>query len=411
MELLARDKDGTATMNNHRLRQHNVSINASVSEQHKKAHSSCPSHQWSPANHPPASRPTTASPLVLLYHADHRTSTHTRYPHRPKIAAMVRSCISSFPGITFLFYSKATPPPLSPLKPRVCDLTAIPYASWQPPTCPQKCEGLCPHLPVGVETRVNGQVVSALVSEKVLTPITEEIDGRENVDTVAEPTDNAGKVGEAGASGSGAGFLTVSVAAASEVNTVDGERTPDLTSLLSDDGSEPVDQRDERLLKKRSGVDHQLTADWLATLPSVLDADIEPDDNVSVLALCDVELDDDEDLDAQTEHGHSPTYARSLAPGPTAPALSLPSISIDEAAYADVDLDSEVDKLDPQPADERYLRPLSVPAAEDIDVWCEIAASPTVVADVIKTPEANVGKEDTQGKPARPLSHVFFFSD
>jgi hypothetical protein len=98
---------------------------------------------------------------------------------------------------------------------------------------------------------VNGQVVSALVSEKVLTPITEEIDGRENVDTVAEPTDNAGKVGEAGASGSGAGFLTVSVAAASEVNTVDGERTPDLTSLLSDDGSEPVDQRDERLLKKR----------------------------------------------------------------------------------------------------------------------------------------------------------------
>lgn len=246
--------------------------------------------------------------------------------------------------------------------------------------------------------------------KKALTPITEGANGDENVDVVAEPTKNAGKVGEAGASGFGAGLLTVAVLAVSKINTVDGERTPDLTSLLSNDGSEPVNQHVERLIKKRSGVDHQLTADWLATLPSLPDADFEPDDNASVLALYDLELDNDEEPDARAEHVHSPTYEL-LTSGLTTSVLSLPSIAIDEAAHADVDLVTEVDKVDPQPADEHYLRPLLAPAAEDIDVWCEIAASPTVVKDVSKTLEANIDKKDTQGNEARPLSHVFFFED
>ncbi|KAF3045376.1 hypothetical protein E8E11_002783 [Didymella keratinophila] len=322
---------------------------------------------------------------------------------------MVRSCIPSFPDLTFLFYSKTTPPPLSPLKPQAYDLATIPYASWQPHTCPQKCKGLCPHLPVGVETRINGQLVSAPVSKRVLTPITEEVDRHEDVDTIVEPTNNAGKVGKVGASGSGAGTLTVTIPAVTGVYTVDSERTPDLSSLLSDDGYEPVDQHAERLVKKRSGMTNQLMNDWLATLPSVPDAGVEPDDNASVLALYDVEVDDDEDLGAQAEHNHSPSSEFVLTAHPTTSALSSPSIAIDEAAYADVDLDDEVDKLDPQPADERYLRPLSVPAAENIDVWCELAASPTVVADVFKTPEAHTNEEDTEGKLARPLSHVFPF--
>jgi hypothetical protein len=335
---------------------------------------------------------------------------------------MVRSCVSSFPDLTFLFYGKTTPP-LSPPKPRACDLTAIPYASWQPPTCPQKCEGLCPHLPAGVETRVNGQLVSAPISQTVLTTITEEGDGRENVSTVAKQANTAGKAG-------GASSLTVSAPAVPEVYVGGGERTPDLSSLLSDDGSEhvdphaePVDQHAERLVKNRSGLTTQLTNDWLATLPSVPDADIEPDDNASALALDDAEGDNDEVFGAKAEHDHPPFPEYVLTADPTTYALSLPSVAIDEAAYADVDLNTEDNKLDPQLTDECYLWPHSVPAAEDVDVWCEIAASPTVVADVSATPSAHVGEtdaygkeapeenldEDTEGKPARPLSHVFFF--
>ena len=271
---------------------------------------------------------------------------------------------------------------------------------------------------------MNGQLVSAPVSQKVLTPITEDSDGCDNVNSVAEPTNTAGKVSEAGASGSGASTLTIAVPAMSEVYTIGGgERTPDLSSLISDDGSEPVDQHAKRLVKKRSGLTNQLTNDWLATLLSISDADIEPGDNASVLALYNIEGDVDEDLGAWSELGHPPSPEYVLTTGPTASALSLPSIVIDEAAYADIGLDDEVDKLDSQPADERYLRPHSVPAAEDMDVWCEIAASPTVVADVSATPSALVGDtntdrkqtpeenvdKDAEGKPAPPLSHVFFF--
>ncbi|KAF3041538.1 hypothetical protein E8E12_006445 [Didymella heteroderae] len=324
---------------------------------------------------------------------------------------MVRSCIPSFPDLSFLFYSKTTPPHLSPLKPRTCDLTATLHTSWQPSTCPQKCAGLCSHPPPGVETRVNGQLVSAAVPKKVLTPIAEGIDGRENVDIAAQAIKDADKVDEGSAGGSGAGLLTVSATAVSEVNNVDGERTPDLTSLLSDDGSEPANLNAEHLIKKRSGFADQLTADWLATLPSLPDSDLEPDDNASVLALYDVEFDDDEGLGTQAKHDQSPTHVHLLTSGSTTSALSLPFNAIDEAVYTDVNLDGEVDRLDPQPADERYLRPLSVPAGKDIDVWCEIAASPTVVKDVTKTLVANPDGKGMEGKKERPLSHVFFFEN
>lgn len=325
---------------------------------------------------------------------------------------MVRSCIPSFPDLSFLFYSRNTPAPLSPLKPRAGDLTAIPYASWQPPTCPQKCERLCPHLPVGVETRVNGQmVVPAAAPPNASTPMTEEVSECANIDIVAEPTNNAGKVGEASTRPAGASLLTIAaVPAVSEVHVVDGERTPDLTSLLEDDGSEP-DQHVERAVKKRSGVSKQITADWLATLPSLLDADLEPDDNASVLTLYDIDLDDDEVAPQAERDTNTPALEPLLTADATAFALFVPSIAIDEPAHANVDRDDAVDELDPQPADERYLRPLTVPAAEDIDVWCSIAASPSVVADVSNTPDGQVDKQDTEGKPARPLSHVFFFSD
>lgn len=248
-------------------------------------------------------------------------------------------------------------------------------------------------------------------------PTTQNGFGRANIDTVAEPTNNAGEVGEAGAGGFCASPLTIAaVPAASEVHIVDDERTSDLTSLLEDDGSEP-DQHAERVVKNRSGVSKQITADWLATLPSLPDADLEPgsdlelDDNASVLALYDVELDDD-DVGPQAERDNSiPALKPLMTPNTAASALSIPSIAIDGPACANMDRDSVVGKLDPQPADHRYLRPLTVPAAEDIDVWCSIAASSGVVADMSDKWHARGDKQDTKGKPARPLSHVFFFSN
>jgi hypothetical protein len=45
VKLSVRDRNGTATMSNNRLRQHNGFNNASVFEQHKKAFALCSSYQ------------------------------------------------------------------------------------------------------------------------------------------------------------------------------------------------------------------------------------------------------------------------------------------------------------------------------------------------------------------------------
>lgn len=324
---------------------------------------------------------------------------------------MVRSCIISFPDLTSLFYSKTSPPPLSPFKPQACHPTAIPYVSWQPPTYPRKCEGLCSHLPVGVETRLNGQLVSAPLIKKVLTPVTEEVDGRENVDTVAEPMNKMDEVGEANASGTVAGTLTTAVPAVFGVNSVDSERTPDLSSLFFVEGFEPVGQHVERLVKKRSAANRRLTTDWLATLSSLSDADLDHDDHASMLALYDAEIGDGKQLGIHVEPSHSPAFVpgRVLTAGATISQLSLPSVGIDGPGYVSVDHEDEAGKPDLQFAREHHPRTLKAPAAEDLDVWCEIALSPTVVEDVSKIPEPNMGKEDTEGEKAPPLSHVFFF--
>lgn len=73
---------------------------------------------------------------------------------------MVRSCLPNLAKLTQLFLSYTTPAP-SPEVPQqqTCDLSTIPYSSWKPPTCPQKCPGKCSHLPSGNEVRVNEQLV------------------------------------------------------------------------------------------------------------------------------------------------------------------------------------------------------------------------------------------------------------
>ncbi|KAJ4378930.1 hypothetical protein N0V86_005807 [Didymella sp. IMI 355093] len=323
---------------------------------------------------------------------------------------MVRSCVPSFSDLSFLFsHTKTTPRPLSPLKPRSCDLTAIPYTSWRPPTCPQKCDSLCPHLPVGIETRVDGQPVSTTATKKALSIIAEQTHQRETTATIILAAQEEGNESRAGASGSTAGLLTVGVPKASEVNTVDGERTPNLTSLISDDGSESVDLGIERLAKKRSNIADRLTIDWLATLSSLPD---ESDDNASVLALYDVEFDDDVEPDDNVEQVTRAEDGRSslhddgvlLVGGQTASALPLPSIDVEEVAFVDVDLDNDND-------DKRYLRPILVPAKQDIDIWCEIALSHSVIKNVAQSLEADVEGKHTGGKEERPLSHIYFFED
>lgn len=50
---------------------------------------------------------------------------------------------------------------------RACDLSSIPYTTWKPPKCPQKCQGMCPHLPFGDEVRVNGRLVTGTTDPAV----------------------------------------------------------------------------------------------------------------------------------------------------------------------------------------------------------------------------------------------------
>jgi hypothetical protein len=275
---------------------------------------------------------------------------------------------------------------------------------------------MCPHLPIGIETRVNGQLVSATATKKTLSVIAEQTQQRETKATTISAAQEESNEGSAGAGGFTAALLTADVPKASEVNMVDSERTRDLTSSISNDGSESVDQGAERLAKKRSRIADRLTVDWLATLSSLPD----DDDNASVLALYDVELDDDVEPDDSVEqvtraeddwsslHDHDVL----LVGGLTASALPLPSIDVEEAAFVDVDLvNDNDDKLDSGRADKRYLRPILAPAKQDLDIWCKIALSPSVIKDVARSLEADVEGKHTAGKEERPLSHIYFFED
>ncbi|KAG9201859.1 hypothetical protein G6514_005276 [Epicoccum nigrum] len=53
---------------------------------------------------------------------------------------MVRSCIPNLTKLAqlFSFYTASTTSP-EVLQQQACDLSTIPYPSWKPPTCPQKC--------------------------------------------------------------------------------------------------------------------------------------------------------------------------------------------------------------------------------------------------------------------------------
>lgn len=78
---------------------------------------------------------------------------------------MVRSCLPNLVKLIQPYLSYTTPTP-SPevLQQQACDLSTIPYCSWKPPTCPQKCPGKCSHLPSGNEVRLNAQ--SAIATPK-----------------------------------------------------------------------------------------------------------------------------------------------------------------------------------------------------------------------------------------------------
>ena len=113
--------------------------------------------QAASTNNPPSSILTRLTP----------EPSHSQ-PSHSTIDTTMRSCIPHFTqlGQPFSSYTTAQPASNSPQQ-QACSLHNIPYSSWKPPTCPQKCEGVCPHLPQGDYTRVNRNPVQQPPKERV----------------------------------------------------------------------------------------------------------------------------------------------------------------------------------------------------------------------------------------------------
>ncbi|KAH6642524.1 hypothetical protein C7974DRAFT_447119 [Boeremia exigua] len=109
--------------------------------------------------YPPSVRiPKPTVPQLPSQQISHSDPTHP--PPSYQQSNMLRSCL---PDLTYLssLFSLTSTPPLAPTPQQPsCDLTSLPYSSWHPPSCPQNCEGVCRHLPVGSDTRINGRLVS-----------------------------------------------------------------------------------------------------------------------------------------------------------------------------------------------------------------------------------------------------------
>ncbi|KAF1926633.1 uncharacterized protein M421DRAFT_422600 [Didymella exigua CBS 183.55] len=331
---------------------------------------------------------------------------------------MVRYCLPSFPHLpqlSYLFSYTCPAPPLSSPKPQPCNPTAAPYTSWRLPICPQKCDGMGPHLPAGIETRVNGHLVSEPAVKEISSPVAEDV--KRNLVDVIDAAKQHGKTAKAGACGSARRFPVVPAQRA--VDSVHGERTPNLTSLLSDAGDDADDDyayEDGHSLQPSAAHTPErkpphsinakrLTADWLATLPS-LHADADSDDDTMLMALYLV------DDDAQREFcaADEPRCDRnvSLVDAPDAGASAVAS---DEAGY-------ELDTTDAEPVDAGPTPRRAVPARgrvdmqQAMDIWCEIAACASVVVDGAGElgVSGDVDGEGGRSKTERPLSHVFPFS-
>lgn len=85
-------------------------------------------------------------------------ATNQAIPHTPPAhlhthpTTMIYPCI---PSLTHIWARLTTPQ--DPKTPPNCDLTTIPYSSWQPPQCAQKCNGPCTHIPAATHTLPKAQ--------------------------------------------------------------------------------------------------------------------------------------------------------------------------------------------------------------------------------------------------------------
>ncbi|KAF1363848.1 hypothetical protein EJ07DRAFT_151933 [Lizonia empirigonia] len=166
---------------------------------------------------------------------------------------MASLCVSN---LTQLFESLGftTSYPPTPQPQPACDLTHIPYSSWRPPTCTQKCPGPCAH---GADTRVdelvtkpspsqrpaheadvvtNAQAQCAVASAKTTTSSETSRRGkRPEVLTVQTRSSQGCSYTEARGQGRPETHCGLDPQIPKSLGSASGETTPDLTSLFTHD--------------------------------------------------------------------------------------------------------------------------------------------------------------------------------
>lgn len=104
--------------------------------------------------------------VYLLRHQPHSQATPPHSTPRSsttnRTSNMASLCVSNLAQF-FESLGLTTPYPPTPQPQSACDLTHIPYSSWRPPTCTQKCPGPCAH---GAGMRVDERVTMPSPSQR-----------------------------------------------------------------------------------------------------------------------------------------------------------------------------------------------------------------------------------------------------